>query len=155
MKELSYNDLENEIYNIIGEKAFLVLSTSYKDRVTSRTMSFILIDKKFYFQTDNSFLKFEQIKNNPNVSLCMDNIQIEGVAKILGHPFQEKNKEFLKHYKNSFLSSFNNYSSLDREVVISIDPIFITLWKYEENKPLRDFLDVKNKNAYREYYLQQ
>ncbi len=89
MMDLSYSDLENEIYNNIGEKAFLVLSTSYKDRVTSRTMSFLVIDKKFYFQTDDTFLKFEQIKNNPNVSLCINNIQIEGVAKILGHPFQE------------------------------------------------------------------
>ncbi len=153
MMDLSYSDLENEIYNNIGEKAFLVLSTSYKDRVTSRTMSFLVIDKKFYFQTDDTFLKFEQIKNNPNVSLCINNIQIEGVAKILGHPFQETNKQFLEHYKNSFLSSFKNYSALDREVVISIEPVFITLWKYEGNKPLRDFLDIKNKKAYREYYL--
>lgn len=153
MKDLNYNDLENEIYNNIGEKAFLVLSTSYKDRVSSRTMSFIVIDKKFYFQTDKTFLKFEQINNNPNVSLCINNIQIEGKAKILGHPFQETNKQFLELYKNAFLNSYNNYSSFDREVVISIEPIFITLWKYEENKPLRDFLDIKNKKAYREYYL--
>lgn len=37
-------------------------------------MSVVLINGVFYFQPDKTFRKYEQIKDNPNVALCIDNI---------------------------------------------------------------------------------
>lgn len=64
----------------------MVLSTSYQDKVTSRMMSVIIFDGEFYFQTDKNFRKYNQIKNNPNVLLCCDNISVEGICTELGKP---------------------------------------------------------------------
>ncbi len=42
-------------------------------------MSIIIDGGKFYFQTDKDFRKYEQIKGNPHVALCIDNLSIEPI----------------------------------------------------------------------------
>lgn len=41
---------------------------------------------------------------------------------------------------------------MNNEVVVKIEPTFITLWKYENAQPFRDFLDIKHNKAFREIY---
>lgn len=48
----------------------MVLSTSLNDRVSSRMMSIIVLNRSFYFQTDKTFRKYDQIMNNPYAALC-------------------------------------------------------------------------------------
>lgn len=146
--ELNFSAFKREIFELLGDKKIMVLATSSDNRVTARNMSCVIIDDKIYFQTDKTFLKYEQMLNNPNVALCTDNIQIEGVAKIKKHLFDEENKAFEKNYK----SSYDNYSNLDNEIVVEVEPTLITLWKYEDGQPFREFLDISKKNAYREFY---
>lgn len=83
---------------IIGKT--MVLSTSENDIVSSRMMSVVQIDGIFYFQTDVTFRKYHQILTNNNVALCIDNIQIEGICKELGHPLD--NLSFCKCFKKCF-----------------------------------------------------
>jgi uncharacterized pyridoxamine 5'-phosphate oxidase family protein len=130
----------------------MVLATSYQDKVTARSMSCIIINRKIYCQTDKTFLKHNQMVKNPNVALCLDNIQIEGVAKIKQHPFAEENKGFIDIFKEKYKGSYENYSHMNNEVVVEIDPTFITLWTYENTQSFRDFLDIKQNKAYREIY---
>ncbi|KYH28749.1 pyridoxamine 5'-phosphate oxidase [Clostridium tepidiprofundi DSM 19306] len=130
----------------------MVLATSKNNRVTARSVSCILVNSKIYFQTDKTFLKYDQIKHNPNVALCVDNFQVEGYAKIKGHPFEEKNKNFIEVFRKEHEGSFNAYSHMRNEVVIEVEPKFITAWKYENGKPFREFLDFENGRAYRKYY---
>ncbi|MFQ7174659.1 MAG: pyridoxamine 5'-phosphate oxidase family protein [Thomasclavelia ramosa] len=47
-------------------------------------MSIVVLNKKIYFQTDRTFRKYKQIKENPQVSLCIDNIQMEGYCEQVG-----------------------------------------------------------------------
>jgi len=152
MIEISYELLEKEIYNLLGDNKILVLATSSDNRVTARSVSCIVIGKKVCFQTDKTFLKCEQIMKNQNVALCTENIQIEGIAKIKGHPLNEENKDFAEKYKNYYKSSYDNYSHMQNETVIEVESTYITLWKYENGLPYRDFLDVKAEKAYRQYY---
>ena len=58
-----------KLFMDIGSSRKMVLSTSYQDKVTSRMMSIIVLDGCFYFQTDRTFRKYEQMKKNPNVAL--------------------------------------------------------------------------------------
>jgi uncharacterized pyridoxamine 5'-phosphate oxidase family protein len=152
MIEISYVLLEKEIYDLLGENKILVLATSSDNRVTARSVSCIVTGKKVCFQTDKAFLKYKQIIKNQNVALCTENIQIEGIAKIKGHPLTEENKDFAEKYKKYYKSSYDNYSHLENEAVIEVEPTYITLWKYENGQPYRDFLDVKAEKAYRQYY---
>lgn len=150
--DINFNLLEKDIFRLLGDKKIMVLATSYKDKVTARNMSCIIINKKIYFQTDKTFLKCYQMSKNHNVALCVDNIQIEGIAKVMQHPFAEENKKFIDIFKEKYKGSYESYSHMNNEVVVEIEPTYITLWKYENAQPFRDILDIKKNKAYREIY---
>ncbi|WP_176718866.1 pyridoxamine 5'-phosphate oxidase family protein [Caloranaerobacter ferrireducens] len=149
---VEFDALKREFIDLVKIKKFMVLATSKDNRATARSVSCVVIDSKIYFQTDKTFLKYEQIKSNPNVALCADNFQIEGYAKIKGHPFVEENRNFIEVFKKVHNGSFNAYSHMENEVVIEVEPKFVTAWKYENGKPFREFLDFRNGRAYRKYY---
>lgn len=140
-----------ELFQGIGESKKAVLATSSNDRVTSRMMSFVIYENKFYCQTDKRFLKVKQILNNPKVSICIDNIQIEGIAKIIGKPL--KNNIFITLFKEYFKNSYENYSFLENEILLEISPSFITVWNYKEAIPMREFYRLDLKEYVEEIYV--
>lgn len=134
----------------LGESRKMVLSTSLNNNVTSRMMSMIILDEKLYFQTDKTFRKYEQLKGNPFVALCADNIQIEGRCTETGVPGD--NPDFFHAYKEHFTSSFNRYSSLENERLFVVEPTFIEQWLYIDNIPYMETFDVLNeKHALKQY----
>ncbi|MDP4268237.1 MAG: pyridoxamine 5'-phosphate oxidase family protein [Bacteroidota bacterium] len=151
--KIDYNSLLSEMIDTFGESKTMVLATAFGEKVTARSMSCVFDGINILFQTDSGFQKVEQIMNNTNVALCYQNIQIEGAAKLCGHPAEKQNEIFIEKFKKSFKSSFELYSDMKNEIVIEVNPTLITIWKYENGKPLRDYLDVCGKLAYREYYL--
>lgn len=96
-----------------GSSKKMVLSTSLDNIVTSRMMSVVAIEGKLFFQTDNTFRKYKQLKGNSNVALCIDNIQIEGQCEEIGHP--SNNTEFCTAYKAGFPDSYSNYTALENK----------------------------------------
>jgi len=150
---IDYNELEKETFDYLNNKKHIVLATCLNDEPTARTVSHIILDNKIYFQTDIKFDKCMQIEENNNVALCLDNYQIEGTAKILEHPFNEKCKRFLNKFKQVHKNSFNEYSALEDEVVIQISPIFIKIWKYIDDKPFIEYLNITDRVATRVSYL--
>lgn len=131
-----------DFYEQFGESKIMVLATSLHDKVTSRMMSMIVLDGQFYFQTDTNSRKYQQLQENPHVSLCIDNIQIEGVCKELESPL--KNQQFCMLYKKYFKSSYDTYSSLQSEKLFVIKPTDMQLWIYEDGKPLIEKYDFIN-----------
>jgi general stress protein 26 len=150
--EIDFEALRSEVIGMLDRHKVLILATSANDRVTARSVSCVHKDLTVFFQTDKSFLKCRQITRNPNVALCADNMQIEGIAKIKGHPLDEANKEFLELFKRDHRGSFERYSRIKNEIVIEVEPRLITLWKYEDARPIRDFLLVQEAKASREFY---
>lgn len=140
-----------ELFQIIGEAKKAVLATSSNNRVTSRMMSFVIYKNKFYCQTDKRFLKVEQILDNPKVSICIDNIQIEGIAQIIGKPTE--NNIFTILFNKYFKNSYENYSFLENEVLLKINPTFITVWNYNESIPIRNFYKFDLKEYTEEIYI--
>ena len=129
-----------KLFMDIGSSRKMVLSTSYQDKVTSRMMSIIVLDGCFYFQTDRAFRKYDQMKKNPNVALCIDNFQIEGVCEELGHPLE--NQDFCKEYEKSFKSSFDRYTSHAQERLFVVKPCYIQKWIYEDGEPFVEIFDL-------------
>lgn len=150
---IDYYELEKEVFENLDSNTHIVLATCLNDEPTARTVSHIILDNKIFFQTDINFDKCIQIEGNSNVALCLNNYQVEGTAKILEHPFNENNKRFLDKFKKVHESSYKEYSSLENEVVIEIEPVFITIWKYIDSKPYREYLNIADKVATRELYL--
>jgi len=137
--ETKYQDYLKE-FNVARK---MVLSTSKDDVVSSRMMCVLLIEDKYYFQTDVNFRKYEEIINNPNVALCIDNIQIEGKVKELGKPIN--NPLFMEKFKKSYLGSFNAYSNLKNERLFVVEAKRIQRWVYIDKQAYIEVFDIQNK----------
>lgn len=133
-----------------GKGRKLVLSTADNNKVTSRMMSIVQINGSFYFQADKTFRKYQQINNNPFVALCIDNMQIEGVCKEIGHPIE--NEAFCSIYKEYFSSSYKMYTSLDNERLFIITPTYVERWIYKEGVPFLEIFDIEKENYKLEQY---
>ena len=68
-----YNESIGAFFAGFGPAKKMVLATSIADHVTARMMSVIQADSCFYFQTDKTFAKHEQLIADPLVALCIDN----------------------------------------------------------------------------------
>ena len=77
------------------------------------------------------------------MSLCIDNIQINGICCDVGRPIE--NKTFCEIFKEKYPSSYKNYSLLENERLLEIEPIYIECWNYIEGVPYIEVFDVKNK----------
>lgn len=139
-----------ELFENIGRQKKMVLSTVCENHVTSRMMSVIIMDGCFYFQTDKIFRKYEQIKKNPQVALCMDNIQIEGSCMELGHPLE--NKEFCEFYRQAFQNSYDKYTAMENERLFKIVPNFIQKWIYEDGEPYIENFDFERQQYLKVIY---
>jgi uncharacterized pyridoxamine 5'-phosphate oxidase family protein len=153
MELLNYEIEKERLFDLIGENRIVAFATSSNDYTTVRTMSIILYSNKIYFQTGIDLLKYKQISENKNVALCFENIQIEGIANIIGKPIEYKN--IMDLYKKHYRNSYETYSELEKEVLIEIIPKKITEWNYDNRgKPYRIFIEFDNKRTYREMYLE-
>ena len=133
-----------------GKSKKMVLSTAVNNIVTSRTMSIINLDSKLYFQTDYTFRKYNQLKSNPHVALCIDNIQIEGLCNEIGNPIE--NEDFCNAYKDCFTSSYNRYTLLKNERLFAVTPTFIERWVYIDDAPYMQIFDIKNRKYISKQY---
>ena len=147
--EINYENLENEVIEMLEKNSIWVLSTSLNDYVTSRPMSIIHIGLNIYFQTNKGYIKHEQMSINKQISLCCQNISIEGIAEEIGDWNDESNAEILELYKSKHIGSYNQYGSLNGQVVYKVIPIKIKLWKYVDREPIREILFVNEQRAER------
>ena len=139
------------LFHDLGEYKMMTLSTSLQNKVTSRTMSILVADEKFYFQTGKPSRKYEQIKGNPMVSLCWENVQIEGRCVEIGRP--SENPEFCERYRQHFPDAYERYSNLEVEIAFEVNPVYIQKWTYENGVPCLETYDFINMRYNKERYL--
>ena len=116
----------NKFFSEFGQGRKMVLSTSVNNKVSSRMMSVIQLNEKFYFQTDINLKKYQQLKTNNYIALCIDNIQIEGICEEIGPPLT--NADFCASFKKCFKGSYDAYTSLKNERLFSVTPLYIERW---------------------------
>ncbi len=131
-----------DFLSVFNKGKTMVLSSCENNKVSSRMMSIVCINGKFYFQTDMSFRKYRELIHNPYVALCIDNIQIEGVCKEIGHPMA--NAQFCSEYEKNFNISFKMYSFLKSERLFEVSPTFVERWLYIDGVPFIETFDVEN-----------
>jgi len=96
-EKLDFEQVRDEKVRFLENHRWMVLATSYNDRVTARTVDYASDGLDIYFLSWQHHTKCAQIKGNPRVASCIDNVQIEGKAEILGSPLDEKNKEYAEY----------------------------------------------------------
>lgn len=121
MIELNYNDVKNEFLKCLSKQENIVLSTCSKNKVTSRMMCFANDGFVIYLLTGKRSNKCKQIEENENVSLCIDNIQIEGKARIIGNPMEENNMYVSKIFKNKHTVYYERFAYFKSATLIEVN----------------------------------
>lgn len=149
MKETAYIDLKNSIIAQLNTISEIVLSTSYQDRVTSRTISIVNDGLSLFFLTLKTYRKYKQIGKNSQVALCFENLQIEGHANIRNHPDDIENS-IISHRlkKGRFADIYSKYSKYENCVLIEVIPQFMTRYLSTDDKPYFEYLDIKSEKAF-------
>ena len=62
---------------------------------------------------DKHFRKTQQLLKNPNVAMCWNGVQIEGIATNKGLVIDEDGRIFEAKYKQHLWGSYNAYSHID------------------------------------------
>ena len=150
--ELSYEQVKQEVLDILEKNKYWVLATSANDRVTARSMSVVNDGVNIYFQTETLLDKYQQIVANPNIALCYHNVQIEGKAESRGRVASPENKKIREMYCANHNKAYERWQGLADQVFIEVKPVRITMWKYIDSKPCRDYLYIDERKAFREYY---
>lgn len=151
--ETAFVQQENLFFQQLGEYGCMVLSTSLHDEVTSRMMSFIIYDGKFYFQTDKRFRKYAQLKGNSRVSLCRDNMAVEGICSEMGKPCDFP--AFCELYQKYFSASYRRYTGMEEERLFVVTPARLEKWIYEGNQPYMEILDFQSQTYEKVQYVCQ
>jgi len=152
-KELDYKKKKEEIIRFLESKdnEIMVLATSHNDRVIARNVLIASNGLDLYFFTWGHSRKCIQIKENPRVALCKDDVQIEGVAEILGGLLDEKNKEYANVLRNKFPDSVKKWEHRPGMVIVRVRPTLIaTAGGAIDDQIYLDYLDLENETAYAE-----
>ncbi len=128
-----FTDKYTRFLSDFGKGRKMVLSTTDGNTVSSRMMSVVLIDGLLYFQTDITFRKCSQLSVNRSAALCIDNIQIEGIAEELGHPLERP--DFCERFSECFRGSYDAYTSLKNERLFRVTPTHVQRWLYIDGAP--------------------
>ncbi len=131
-----------KLWSDIGSSRVMVLSTCADNRVTSRSMSVVVIGGRFYCQTNENYLKCRQIKDNPNVSLCFGNFTAEGTCAVRGKPRDDT--AFMSAMEKAYPDAVKRWSSLPEECILEITPVLIKSWIYENDLPYIETWDFSD-----------
>ncbi len=122
-----------------GSARHVTLVTSVAEKVSARTVSVVLLVDKFYFQTDIKLPKYAQLIANPNVALCVNDMQIQGVCTELGKPSDFP--DFITAYRAGFPDAYKRYTNLPDERVFAVTPTYIERWRYLAGDPYIETFD--------------
>lgn len=147
MIELSYNDVKKEFVESLNHKENLVLSTCHNNKITSRMMCYVNEDLVIYLLTGKRTTKCRQINENENVALCIDNIQIEGKAKIVGNPTENDNININRVFRNKHPKYYERFAHFKVATYIEVKCEYLKQWKMENGKDCYYCLDVIRQKA--------
>ena len=132
-----------KLWKKFGTHSIMVFATGSENRISSRPISIITYDKQFYCQTDERYLKYKQVTENPNVALSCKNLSIEGKCHVIGHPLEKGNSFFAERFKKHFPHSYKSYSALPTEKLLEITPTLIYSWAYRLLTPYMEYFDLE------------
>ena len=141
-KDLDFNQTLQIKLDSLRTAKKIVLSTCSNNRVTSRVVDCACHDKTIYFLTWSHHTKCTQIKENPNVALCYENLQIEGVAEIKGNPLLETNKAHSNKYREKQPEIYDEYVKYNGMVIVKVDIGSIHSWEGRQDGGSGYFLDI-------------
>lgn len=126
-----YSKYIDETIKLIENTMFATIATANKNGDVSASKVTIVNDGlDIYFQTDSSFEKAKNIKENNKIAINLGATYVKGIAEIIGKPIQ--NEMFINKMKKKNIHTYNDYSKLENEVLIKVVLTEIRIWKYDK-----------------------
>ncbi len=150
---MSFEEAVKRMFDQLGNSKIMALASAGGNKVFVRNVSCLFYDDKIYFKTDINFRKTKQLLENPNVAMCWDGVQVEGVARNKGLVVEEEGRRFEQAYRKYLWGSYNAYSHEDTEILIEVTPQFVEIWDQDEqHRGFQTFIDFSTKQAEVVYY---
>jgi general stress protein 26 len=160
--EVSYEDMKQKVADELRKHQKGYLATSEGKFVTVRRMGYVSDGLTIWCLTDKDSRKCNHIKANPNVAIAVgDNLQIEGVAYLKGHPLDEEHTDYIRAFQEHDMERYERSLRPGRILqrpgtrVIEVNPKRIVLntgtlqWDLEPGPPVTVILDTENEKAHR------
>jgi general stress protein 26 len=143
-----YESTVDKVIQFLAGKHAIVLATSLDGRVTARTVSMASEGLDVYFMSWEHHTKCAQIRGNPRVALCRDNVQIEGRAEILGSPLDEANRRYTELLGKKYPDD-ERFAREPGMVVVRVVPSTIAVFGRGSDGFYLDCLDLERATACR------
>ena len=124
------DDLKDKIIKTLSEKKLCYLATRGEKYVDNAMVAYYSEGFDLYFGSFSDTLKCRNIKDNPQVAVCIDNIQIHGKAELIEYGSDE-----YYDYVAKYLTKFPNYKfyfELQNNELYRVTPLVI--WYYDSSK---------------------
>lgn len=150
---MEFKEAVEKMFAQLGDYKIMALATAAQEHVTVRNVSCVFYDEKIYFKTDRNFPKTKQLLENPNVAMCWNGVQVEGIAVNKGLVIEEDGKRFETLYRKYLWGSYNAYSHEEDEILIEVTPLLAEVWD-QDDKGLgfQTSIDFKQETAKIIYY---
>jgi len=153
---LSYDELKQELVQEVQKHQHGVLATSDGNYVTAREMMVLIDGLTIFCFTASSTRKYKQIQKNNNIALSLNNLQIEGIATLRGHPSEKDNTGFLRMFEEKFPKAYEFWGSICKNPesnfqLIEISPMKITAYKSADGNTFLDILNLITETATRAF----
>ena len=153
--ELDYESTRNQVVEFLASKRAIVLATSLDGRVTARTVSMVSEGLDVYFMSWGHHTKCVQIRGNPRVALCRDNVQIEGLAEILGSPLDEGNKRYAETLRHRYPDDYQMFAREPGMILVKVVPYTITVFGKQGDEFYLDCLNLEDRTLRRKRMTEQ
>lgn len=148
-KKLPYDAITDEVVKILDQNKDIVLATCLNDRVTARTVSFTNDGLTIYFMSWDHNKKIKHIEKNSKVALCLNNLQIEGRAQILGYANDDKNTNIINFFKKKFSDLWiSTFTRINEMLLIKVNPSSITKFENINRRFFLQSIHVKERQAF-------
>jgi|GEM_PF-2369568 Pyridoxamine 5''-phosphate oxidase. len=147
--EINFQTALREKYDRLSDVKEMVLSTCADNQVTSRLVSVACFENIVYFLSWKHHVKCVQIAQNPMVSFCFDNLQMNGIAVIHGDPRAESNAIIAEKYKSKQPMLFRRFAPLEGMIIVEAKISYIKAWIKEDMKFFIEHIDVPKCKAYK------
>lgn len=148
---MNYSQSIEKILNILNVSKYATLATANKSGEVSASQVCIVNNGLTVFvQTDKTFEKIQNIKENSNIALNLGAFYFKGKAELLGHP--SANPEFIDKIKEKHPETYVNYTNLPNEVLVKITLTEAKIWGGDNLKDIHNqetilIVDLINKTT--------
>lgn len=127
---IEMSEINNKVLKTLNENKICCIATTGEKYVDNAMLAYYADAFDLYFGSFSDTLKCRNIKVNPHVAICVDNLQFHGKAQLIKHSSDE-----YFFYMEKYLTKFPHYKyyfELQNNELYRVTPLVI--WYYDSSK---------------------